>query len=158
MEQSSLFVLVVSYNGNKVLWIEAQVPCSQHSIFFVTYKSAQKAKLFHNTKLERLTIDKHSNLFGQFLSYEENEVLWIRTLETRLLKHFITFLKSIQSFLIEWWLYSNVSWFRQLQTFSSIIHFLFILFWFSLSVYNNHNFTMSILFAVSKGFIFKKLF
>ena len=30
--------------------------------------------------LERLTSDKHSNLLGQFLSYEENEVLWIRTL------------------------------------------------------------------------------
>ncbi len=25
------------------------------------------------------TSDKHSNLLGQFLSYEENEVLWIRT-------------------------------------------------------------------------------
>ncbi len=27
--------------------------------------------------LERLTSDKHSNLLGQFLGYEENEVLWI---------------------------------------------------------------------------------
>jgi hypothetical protein len=31
------------------------------------------------TLLERLTSDKPSNLLGQFLSYEENEVLWIRT-------------------------------------------------------------------------------
>jgi hypothetical protein len=37
--------------------------------------------MFHNTKLERLTNDKRSNLVGQFLSYEENEVLWIRTQE-----------------------------------------------------------------------------
>ncbi len=57
-----------------------QVPHSQHSIFFVTYESAQKARLFHNTKLKRLTSNKHPNLLGQFLSYEENEVLWIRTL------------------------------------------------------------------------------
>ncbi len=28
-----------------------------------------------------LTSDKHSNLLDQFLSYEENEVLWIRTLK-----------------------------------------------------------------------------
>jgi len=27
-----------------------------------------------------LISDKHSNLLGQFLSYEENEVLWIHTL------------------------------------------------------------------------------
>jgi hypothetical protein len=29
--------------------------------------------------LERLTNYKQYNLLGQFLSYEENEVLWIRT-------------------------------------------------------------------------------
>jgi len=40
------------------------------------------------TQLETLTSDKHSNLLGQFLSYEENEVLWIRTLEP-LLDHFL---------------------------------------------------------------------
>ncbi len=51
------------------------VPYSQHSIFFVTYESAHKARLFHNSKPERLTSDKRSNLLGQFLSYEENEVL-----------------------------------------------------------------------------------
>ncbi len=56
-----------------------QGPYSQHSIFFITYESAQKARVFHNTMLERLTSDKHSNLLGQFLSYEENEVLWICT-------------------------------------------------------------------------------
>ncbi len=30
-----------------------------------------------------LTSDKYSNLLGQFLSYEENEVLWIRPLDIR---------------------------------------------------------------------------
>ncbi len=29
--------------------------------------------------LERLASDKQTNLLGQFLSYEENEVFWIRT-------------------------------------------------------------------------------
>ncbi len=53
---------------------------SQHSIFFVTYESDQLARLFHITKLEGFTSAKHSNLLGQLLSYEENEVLWIRTL------------------------------------------------------------------------------
>ncbi len=57
-----------------------QVLYSQHSIFFVTYESAQLARLFHNTKLEMLTSEKHSNLLGQLQSCKENEVLWIRTL------------------------------------------------------------------------------
>jgi hypothetical protein len=35
-------------------------------------------------KLETLTSDKCSNLLEQFLSYEENEVLWIRTLISKL--------------------------------------------------------------------------
>ncbi len=52
-----------------------QVPYSQHSIFFVTYESAQYARLFHNTKLERVTNAELSDLLGQFISYEENEVL-----------------------------------------------------------------------------------
>ncbi len=56
-----------------------QWPYSQHSIFFVTYESAQYARLLHNSRLKRLTSDKHSNLLGQFLSYEENVVLWILT-------------------------------------------------------------------------------
>jgi hypothetical protein len=66
----NLLSLFVSYDENAVLWIGLQVPYSQHSIFFVTYKSAQKVRLFHTTKLKRLTSDKHSNLLGQSLSYE----------------------------------------------------------------------------------------
>ena len=37
---------------------------SQHSTIFVTYKSAHLARLFHNSKLERLTSDKLSNFLG----------------------------------------------------------------------------------------------
>ncbi len=33
-----------------------------------------------------LASDKHSNLWGQFLSYKENEVLWIRTQMCKLRK------------------------------------------------------------------------
>jgi len=33
--------------------------------------------------MERLTSAKHYNLLGQFVRYEENEVLWIRTLVLR---------------------------------------------------------------------------
>ncbi len=36
------------------------------------------------TQLEMLTGDEHSNLLGKFLSYEENKVLWIWTLEPAL--------------------------------------------------------------------------
>ncbi len=35
--------------------------------------------MFHNTKLEMLTSAKHSNLLVQFVSSEENEVLWLFT-------------------------------------------------------------------------------
>jgi hypothetical protein len=38
----------------------------------------------HYTKLERLARDKDSSLLGPFVSYEENEVLGIRTLEPTL--------------------------------------------------------------------------
>ncbi len=39
-------------------------------------------------QLESLTSEKHSNLLDQFLSYEENEIFWIHTLEPYS-KHFI---------------------------------------------------------------------
>ncbi len=54
-----------------------QVLYSQHSIFFVTNRP-NKLECFI-TQLEMLTSDKHSNLLGQFLCYQENEALWIRT-------------------------------------------------------------------------------
>jgi hypothetical protein len=34
----------------------------------------------HNTRLERLARDKHPNLLGPFVSYEENEVVYIQPL------------------------------------------------------------------------------
>jgi hypothetical protein len=40
--------------------------------FLGNLRTAQEARLFHNTKL---TSAKHSNLLGQFISYEENELL-----------------------------------------------------------------------------------
>jgi hypothetical protein len=51
------------------------VPYSQHSIIFVTYESAQKAGVLHNTGLDRLARDKCSNVLVQFVSFKEKEVL-----------------------------------------------------------------------------------
>ncbi len=47
--------------------------------------------MIHNSKLERFGRDKHSCLLGLFISYKENEVLWIQpidieSLQNRLLK------------------------------------------------------------------------
>ncbi len=53
----------------------AQGAYSQHFIFFVTYHWAQKARVLHYTRLERLARGKHSSLLDPFVSYEENEVL-----------------------------------------------------------------------------------
>ncbi len=36
----------------------------------------------NDTKLEGLAKNKHSSLLGPFVSYEENEVLWMRTQES----------------------------------------------------------------------------
>jgi hypothetical protein len=50
-------------------------PYSQHFILFVTYELAQKARVLHYNKLERLANDKHFFSKGPFVSYEENGVL-----------------------------------------------------------------------------------
>jgi hypothetical protein len=39
------------------------------------YKCAQKAEVLHYARLEMVA--KHSSLLGSFISYEENEVLFI---------------------------------------------------------------------------------
>jgi hypothetical protein len=39
-------------------WLKYQGPYSQHFIFFVTYESAQKARVLHKTWLERLANNK----------------------------------------------------------------------------------------------------
>ena len=40
-KHSNLLGQFLGYKENEVLWIRTQVPYSQHSIFFVTYESAQ---------------------------------------------------------------------------------------------------------------------
>jgi hypothetical protein len=55
--------------------MRTEEPYSQNFIFYATYESAQQARPLHNNKLERLASDKSSNLFGSFVSYEENEVM-----------------------------------------------------------------------------------
>ncbi len=79
-----------NYEENVVLWIWSRGPNSQDFIFFITYKLAQLARLFHNTKLERLASAEHYNLLDQFVSYEENVLLWIRT-QGPSSQHFIFF-------------------------------------------------------------------
>jgi hypothetical protein len=43
-------------------------------IYFAIYKMAQNPVL-HYSRLEMLVRDKHSSLFGPFVSYKENEVV-----------------------------------------------------------------------------------
>jgi hypothetical protein len=43
-------------------------PYSQHFIFFITYGRAQLMRVFHYTRLKRLSGDKHFSLMGQFVS------------------------------------------------------------------------------------------
>jgi hypothetical protein len=77
---SSLLGLFISYKENEVLWIWPLGPYSQHFIFIVTYEQTLKARVLYTTKLERLGGYKHSSLLDLFVSYEENEVLWIQPL------------------------------------------------------------------------------
>ncbi len=44
---------------------------------------AKWARLLHCFELKRFANDKHSSLFGPFISYKENEVLCIGTLGTK---------------------------------------------------------------------------
>ncbi len=73
----SKFTTKKSFIESGAFLLQDQVAYSKHSIFFVTYESAQSARLFYNTKLERLTSAKHFKLLSPFnkLSYEENVVL-----------------------------------------------------------------------------------
>ncbi len=52
----------------------------QHSIFFVTYKWSQKVSVFDNGKPFQPSVMQHSSLLGQFVMHEENDLLWIETL------------------------------------------------------------------------------
>ncbi len=51
---------------------------SQYFIFFVTYELAQWVRVFGTCNPFQISVMKQSSLFGQFVSYEENGVLWIR--------------------------------------------------------------------------------
>ncbi len=68
----------VSYEENEVLWIWPQGLYSQPFILFLTYEWDQKARVLHYIKVERLATDKYTTLLDPFISYKENEVLWIR--------------------------------------------------------------------------------
>ncbi len=46
-----------------------------HYTSYLTYEWAEEARLLHHTWLKRLAGDKHSSLFGHFISHEENQVL-----------------------------------------------------------------------------------
>jgi hypothetical protein len=59
----------------KVLLHWVQGLYSQHFIFFVTYKLAQKARAFLPGKPFQASVTKHSSYLCPFLSYEENELL-----------------------------------------------------------------------------------
>ncbi len=76
-KNSNLLGQFTNHKEIEVLWISLLGPYSQHFIFVVTYKWAKESKWLHNTGLERLASDKHSNLLGQFASHKEIEVLWL---------------------------------------------------------------------------------
>ncbi len=42
---------------------------SQNLIVFITYEWAQKARVFHYTRLETFVFDKQSSLLGLFINY-----------------------------------------------------------------------------------------
>ncbi len=84
---SSLLDPFMRYEGNKVLWVWHHGPFSQNFIFFIIYKCAQQARVLHYTRLESLARDKSSSPLGPFVSYEENEVLWIWSQKLELSQH-----------------------------------------------------------------------
>jgi hypothetical protein len=59
----------------------------QHFILFETYKWALQVGVLHYTRLERFFRDKDSSLLRLFESYKENEVLLIRPLLYKCLRH-----------------------------------------------------------------------
>ncbi len=59
-------------------------------ILFATYKWAQKAWVLNNNRLEKLATNKHARFLGPFVSFGENEVLWIRD-QGPYSQHFIFF-------------------------------------------------------------------
>ncbi len=97
-KHSSLLGPFVSYEENEVLWIRTQRPYFQNFSFFVTEERSRWASEFHHTRAERLVSEKHSSLLSPFVSYKENEVLWIQT-QGLYLQNFIFFVTEERS----WW-------------------------------------------------------
>ena len=79
-----------SYDNLKIIFDITGTLFAIHH-FLLNYKWAQKVRISHNTRIKRLSIDKHSSLFKAFVSYEEIEELRIRPLGTYS-QHIIFFL------------------------------------------------------------------
>ncbi len=85
LSHSSLLDLFVNYEENKVLWIPSVIFTTLHFLCNLRIGpiSSCDITLFYYhmlcyTRLEMLARDECSSLLGPFISYEENEVLWIR--------------------------------------------------------------------------------
>ncbi len=57
-----------------------------------------QTRVLHNTRLERLAKHKHSSFLGPFVSYEENEVLWI---QPKAFYHSVKALELLNSSLVQ---------------------------------------------------------
>ncbi len=62
-----------------------------HFIFFLTYEYFQQARVLDYTSPKKLASDKPLNLFGQFVTYAENKVLWLQH-QGRYSQHLISLL------------------------------------------------------------------
>jgi hypothetical protein len=62
-------------------------------MFFITSELAQKPRLFVPGKPLQPSVMEHSSVLGPFISYKENEVLWIlpQELYSQLFMFFITY-------------------------------------------------------------------
>ncbi len=77
---SSLLEPFISYEENQVVDMDSGTLFTTLHYLHNLPMSPISERLLHYTKPERLArADKHSSLLGPFLSYEENEELWIWT-------------------------------------------------------------------------------
>jgi hypothetical protein len=54
---------------------QTYILCSKHVIFLVTYKWAQKARVFVLSTTFQPSVMYHFSFLGPFISYKENEAL-----------------------------------------------------------------------------------
>ncbi len=52
--------------------------CHNKTCFLRNLQIGPSRVVLNYTRLERLAKNKHSNIYDLFVSYEENEVLWIK--------------------------------------------------------------------------------